>query len=168
LGVKKRGMFYIITFSVLFVPCIYSQNQPNFETVSYYDWLSDKIITVRAVHIAWMETYHTISNPGTRSARLLMYMAWKPLETLEPNAQWSDWEIAENTILPGTDFSVLKGLYDMSLENWRRHPNLGTTMVGTSFNGLRMISVPSDMSTPYWFDKNNNLHMFWKFYAIAP
>jgi hypothetical protein len=116
-----------------------------------------------------MEDYQTISDPGTMKARALKYGSMKVTEEVQPNAQWSDWELFENTLLPGAVFSDLNGAYRLLLEAWTRERNTGAEleiMPGTK--GVRILAVLNNRSTPFWFDNDGGFHSFYKLYAIRP
>lgn len=159
---KKRTILCAIMFFVLCV-AVYTENQPRLETVRYYDRLVGGYVVVRAVPIAWLEMYQTISSPGTSSARALTYFTFR---SLDPNAQWSDWELWDNVPLPNTDFGDIRSAYSTILEGWRTYPNTGVGMTIKHFNCVRIYAVPNGRSTPCWFDDKGNLHIFWKLYAI--
>jgi hypothetical protein len=117
-------------FLVLCIP-IYSQNQQGVETLRYFDWFKNRHITVRAMRMGWMMMYQTISEPGTRNARSLIYTSTK---LTDPNDQWSNWELNNTLSVQYADLSSLNGVYVEDLSQWRREPNTGVEIVMPVWN----------------------------------
>jgi hypothetical protein len=65
---KKVIVFLLCTLFVAF--SLFAQ---DIETLTYYDPAQDSNVTVKAMHIGWERNYTTISNTGTKSAKLLTY-----------------------------------------------------------------------------------------------
>jgi hypothetical protein len=164
-----RKFLCMALFLVLRIP-VYSQDQQGVETLRYFDWGKNRYITVRVMHLGWMESYQTISTPGTRNARSLQYTTMKFIEEIDPNAQWSNWELSDTLPVPGKDSSILSEVYDEVLTQWRKEPNTGVEIVGImpGMNAVKITVVPNGKSTPFWFDKDGDLHTFYVLYLISP
>jgi hypothetical protein len=142
------------------------------ETLTYFNLSQNRNVTVRVMHVAWEQHYITVSNAGTRNARLLTYAssAFTPEAAARTGttSEWSQWELigTEPSSFADADQLVLER--NVLMENYVKRPISGM-QIHMQFGDVVRISVPpNNRGTPFWFDQSNNLNIFFKLYMIIP
>lgn len=139
------------------------------ESLTYWDPIQNRNITVRVMHIGWEHHYTTIVNPGTRVARVLIYSSIKLTDTFAASSgvrsEWSEWELVDTEPKPFADMNELILRRNVVRDYYRMHPISGRQIGG---NYLRISTPPSNRGEPGWFDENNYFNHFYKCYMVVP
>jgi len=162
-------MIKIILFVLLnFVICTFAFSQ-TVETITYFDMLNNRNVTVKAIFAGWYQQYTTISDSGRQSARLLTYGCTKfsPefAAVIGEVSEWSQFELVNTEPSPYAGVELFIQQRDAVRMFLRSYQNIGLRW---GDDVIRILAAPSNRGEPIWFDSNNNLNTFYNIYIIVP
>jgi hypothetical protein len=165
----KKKIILSVVYSFVVICSIFAQ---KIESLTYYDVVQDRNITVRVFFAAWEQQYLSISNAGTGSAKLLTYSAAKPSTELAASSgvvsEWSEWELTGTEPLPYADVNTLISRRDLLQKSFISHPVSGMQITIRNGKTVRILAAPSGRGNPVWFDENNNLNVYYNVYIVVP
>jgi hypothetical protein len=162
----KKEMVFTLLF-LIFCGSIYAQQT---ERITYYDFNENRHITInKAFFVGNIQTYRTVSNPGSASPKLLAYMS---LCLFDSNTgkwgEWSGWELGSTMPLQAYENgSVLTTICGIKIGQLQREGTCGEqSRIIDGWKIVQILTKPTGSSSPIWFDAKGYLNEFYNVYAI--